>query len=262
MSEAIKILKPMHLLNIIEAYKMDQALIFCRTKLDCDNLEYYLITLGGGKKYKGKVEKGVENPYSCVVLHADRPMNERKANLQAFKEGEIRFLICTDVAARGIDITGLPYVINMTLPDKSEDYIHRIGRVGRVDRMGLAISLIATEKEKVWYHQCPSKGKNCKNTNLVDQGGCAIWYDEPELLRLIEERLKHKIAELGANYQYGDSGKVIYGEGRSNVSAETAIHVEALRPQVKALTELEVKAQLSYLNLKTKYLPKKGKKTQ
>jgi hypothetical protein len=45
--------------------------------------------------------------------------------VQAFKDGDVRFLICTDVAARGIDIRGLPYVINMTLPDKSEDYIHR-----------------------------------------------------------------------------------------------------------------------------------------
>lgn len=52
--------------------------------------------------------------------------------LQAFKDGDIRFLICTDVAARGIDIAGLPYVINMTLPDRSEDYIHRVGRVGEL----------------------------------------------------------------------------------------------------------------------------------
>ena len=50
--------------------------------------------------------------------------------LQAFKDGDIRFLICTDVAARGIDVVGLPYVINMTLPGRSEDYIHRVGRVG------------------------------------------------------------------------------------------------------------------------------------
>lgn len=50
--------------------------------------------------------------------------------MQAFKDGDIRFLICTDVAARGIDIAGLPYVVNMTLPDRSEDYIHRVGRVG------------------------------------------------------------------------------------------------------------------------------------
>lgn len=50
--------------------------------------------------------------------------------LQAFKDGDVRFLICTDVAARGIDIAGLPYMVNMTLPDKPEDYIHRVGRVG------------------------------------------------------------------------------------------------------------------------------------
>lgn len=49
---------------------------------------------------------------------------------QAFKDGEVRFLICTDVGARGLDISGLPYVINMTLPDRAEDYIHRVGRVG------------------------------------------------------------------------------------------------------------------------------------
>lgn len=52
--------------------------------------------------------------------------------MQAFKEGAVRFLICTDVAARGLDISGLPYVINVTLPDRAEDYIHRVGRVGEV----------------------------------------------------------------------------------------------------------------------------------
>ena len=52
--------------------------------------------------------------------------------MQAFKDGDIRFLICTDVAARGIDISGLPYLINMTLPDRTEDYIHRVGRVGQL----------------------------------------------------------------------------------------------------------------------------------
>ena len=50
--------------------------------------------------------------------------------MQAFKEGAVRFLICTDVAARGLDISGLPYVVNVTLPDRAEDYIHRVGRVG------------------------------------------------------------------------------------------------------------------------------------
>ena len=55
------------------------------------------------------------------------------------------------MAARGIDVSGLPFVINMTLPDKSEDYVHRIGRVGRAGCMGLAVSFVATEPERVWY---------------------------------------------------------------------------------------------------------------
>lgn len=59
-------------------------------------------------------------------------------------------MICTDVAARGIDVKGVPFVINVTLPDDKQNYVHRIGRVGRAERMGLAISLVATNhKEKV-----------------------------------------------------------------------------------------------------------------
>jgi len=66
-------------------------------------------------------------------------------------------------------------VINMTLPDDKSNYVHRIGRVGRAQRMGLAVSLVATCKEKVWYHGqwCSSRGKNCNNTDR-----CCIWQDE------------------------------------------------------------------------------------
>ena len=65
------------------------------------------------------------------------------------QNGEVRFLICTDVAARGIDITGIPYVVNVMLPDDKQNYVHRIGRVGRAERMGLAISIVSKVKEKV-----------------------------------------------------------------------------------------------------------------
>merc|ERR1712070_878841 len=108
------------------------------------------------------------NAYSCACVHSDR--KDRNQNLQAFKNGELRFLICTDVVARGIDIRGVPYVINVTLPDEKEYYVHRIGRVGRAERMGLAISLVSTVKEKVWYHKCKNRGGlGCTNTRLVDQ---------------------------------------------------------------------------------------------
>eukprot|EP00756_Hemistasia_phaeocysticola_P022661 Hpha_TRINITY_DN15848_c2_g1::TRINITY_DN15848_c2_g1_i1::g.188968::m.188968/K13177/DDX1; ATP-dependent RNA helicase DDX1 len=125
-SEGLKRLKPEILLKVIDAYKMEQCLIFCRTRDDCDNLSAFLNSKGGTRGFQGRVEKGKENIYSNVPLHSGRPPRERKENLEMFKDGEVRFLICTDVAARGIDIKQLPYVINMTLPDKAEDYIHRI----------------------------------------------------------------------------------------------------------------------------------------
>lgn len=74
-------------------------------------------------------------------------------------------------------------VINITLPDEKSNYVHRIGRVGRAERMGLAISLVSSVPEKVWYHGewCSSRGRNCSNTRLTDESGCAIWYDEPRV---------------------------------------------------------------------------------
>ena len=117
-SQSVKRLKPVVLKRLIDAHRMDQALIFCRTNFDCDNVESFLNACGGGRAYRGKSEKGPENPYSCVVLGGARSMDERRRNLAAFKEGDVRFLICTDVAARGLDIKGLPFVINVTLPDR------------------------------------------------------------------------------------------------------------------------------------------------
>lgn len=91
-------------------------------------------------------------------------------------------------------------VINVTLPDEKSNYVHRIGRVGRAERMGLAISLVSSVPEKVrhtflkyiqliltfsqvWYHGewCKSRGRNCWNTNLVEEKGCCIWYNEPQV---------------------------------------------------------------------------------
>nr|KAG5712733.1 hypothetical protein BaRGS_029788 [Batillaria attramentaria] len=95
-SEAVKILKGEYVIRAIDKHNMDRALIFCRTKLDCDNLEKYLQERGKGK-------------YSCVCLHSDRNPGERKGNLQKFKDQKVRFMICTDVAARGIDVSGLPF---------------------------------------------------------------------------------------------------------------------------------------------------------
>lgn len=294
-SENIKWIKPQLVVKIADAFAMTQCLVFCRTNVDCDNLEKYLNTLGGSKGWGGKMETGKENPYSCVVLAGMRNMDERRQNLEAFKEADVRFLVCTDVAARGIDIAGLPYLIMMTLPDDIENYIHRVGRVGRAERVGLAISLVGQGKEKVWYHKCPSKGKNCTphpgNTKLtipfgsdgklkskdprnmiVDEGGCSIWYDEPDLIEKIEKRIQLPMVEMDCEdfsiagllpSPFGETkakkGKevkkepasrrakqaktqeaIVYGKKAHDVSmAATSKHCKELLPAVQELQDLE-----------------------
>jgi len=246
MSEAIKLLKYAYVKQAIDTLKMDQAIIFCRTKYDCDNMEAFLTKEGGGG--------GMVNEYACVTLHSGKA-RARPENLKKFKDGEARFLICTDVAARGIDIRGVPYVINVTLPDEKEQYIHRIGRVGRAERMGLAISLVGTHKEKVWYcyQGCASKGKlPCSNTKLKDNGGCTIWYDEMQYLRQIEEHLGINIPAVERDMVVPTcefDGKVVYGEKRAAAGSGYQGHAEQLAPSVAELARLEFTAQSSFLEL-------------
>ena len=268
LSEGIKRLKPRILLSIINQFQMDQCLIFCRTQLDCDLLEEYLLIAGGGIKLRIGSTTGVENIYSTAVLHGGRTAEERIQHLAAFKAGQVRFLICTDVAARGIDITGLPYVINMTLPDKPETYIHRIGRVGRADHIGLAISLVAAEDliEKQWFHTCnrTDRGRNCHNINLVNNGGCVIEFNEYNMLKSIEERLHQSIARLNADTVVSGAEAIIavasknrgvkrYTDGRvseAELRAVSEARVAILAPAVRSLAEMEFAAERRYWTLK------------
>jgi ATP-dependent RNA helicase DDX1 len=244
---------------------MSQCLIFCRTNLDCDNLEKFLLsadsTAPSKQAFTERRETGKQSRYSCCVLAGMRSLEQRRLALEAFKEGDVRFLICTDVASRGIDVQALPFVINMTLPDEPENYIHRIGRVGRAGRMGLAISLVAAAeiKEQVWYHTCGNKGGvGCSNRKLKDHGGCTIWYDEPLFLKNIERRLGIAVPELTPDFGLpaclAELGAV-YGEDalREDADPPTALHLHLLLPVVKELAEMETASQNLFLNYARKY---------
>uniref|UniRef100_A0A5S6QP29 ATP-dependent RNA helicase n=1 Tax=Trichuris muris TaxID=70415 RepID=A0A5S6QP29_TRIMR len=236
LSEAVKRLKGEYVLQAIRQNKIDRCLIFCRTKLDCDNMEEWLNMCGRGQ-------------FSCVCLHSDRRPDERKRNLHLFKENKVKFLICTDVAARGIDVTGIPFVINVTLPDEKANYLHRIGRVGRAERMGLAISLVSAVTEKVWYHSCPSRGKSCRNARLTNQGGCAIWYNEKQLLGDIEEHLGVSIQQVDSDIKVPADefdGKVVYGQKRRQMGSGYKSHVGDLAAAVSELSDLEKNVQAIY----------------
>lgn len=256
-SQDIKEIKLQILLGIIDKFEMSQCIIFCRTNVDCDNLETFLCNHGKGSKFIEKKESGKEHKYSCCVLGGMRTIQERRRNLEAFKEGDVRFLICTDVAARGIDIKNLPYCINLTLPDETENYIHRIGRVGRADCMGLAISIVSADniKEQVWYHaNCKNRGKGCTNRKLLAENGCTTWYDETLLLDLVEKRLKQPISSMTSDYELPEDIKSLgieYGEINNQGDDVISDNIKSLQPVVKELAQLENMASNQFLLMQT-----------
>eukprot|EP01083_Nonionella_stella_P028991 79902_1 len=264
-SEGIKLLKPLILKKIIDSFKMDQCLVFCRTRLDCDNIVDFLTKIGGGRKFNAASTGGKENPYSCIALHSGVRQHQRADNLKLFKDGFVRFLVCTDVAARGIDIKSLPYVINVTMPAEDEDYVHRVGRVGRADQAGIAISIISSQKEKVWYHSnCPDRGKNCTNTNLTTQGGCCIWYDEVKIFEAVEKRLGgNPIPILDQNKHLNSKGKIMDFiktiEAKDPLIASSEKKYKKLLPTIEQLNHLEVIAQNEYLHIPLKFANVFGK---
>lgn len=102
------------------------AIIFLETKRSVDNLENLL-------------EK---RNYNCVAIHGDKPQTKRQEAIKYFSIGEVPILIATDVASRGLDFPSVSYVFNFDMPNNIEDYIHRIGRTGRVGNKGTAISFL------------------------------------------------------------------------------------------------------------------------
>ncbi|MGL4423106.1 MAG: DEAD/DEAH box helicase [Gemmataceae bacterium] len=118
------------LLKVIEREQPRQCIIFCERKRWSDRLY---------KQMKPHVA-GVS------VIHGDLPQGQREKIMRGFREGKLKFLIATDVASRGIDVTGISHVINYDLPTDIENYVHRIGRTGRIGRDGVAISFVTPEQ--------------------------------------------------------------------------------------------------------------------
>jgi ATP-dependent RNA helicase RhlE len=87
------------------------------------------------------------NKYNVVTLHSDRSQSQRNSALDSFRSGRVRVLVATDVAARGIDVDDISFVINYEVPATAEDYIHRVGRTARVGRNGSALTMVSPEEE-------------------------------------------------------------------------------------------------------------------
>lgn len=122
------------LYHIIRNDKIENVLVFTRTKHGADNV----------------VKALKKNNVTAEAIHGDKSQNARQRVLDAFKNKEISVLVATDIAARGIDIESLPYVINFDIPNISETYVHRIGRTGRAGNTGLAISFCGKDEQTYW----------------------------------------------------------------------------------------------------------------
>ena len=116
--------------ELIVSNKWTQVLVFCRTKHGCNKLAKWLV--GGG--------------ISADAIHGNKSQGARTRALAQFKAGEVKVLVATDIAARGLDIDQLPQVVNYDLPNIAEDYVHRIGRTGRANQTGAAISLVCADE--------------------------------------------------------------------------------------------------------------------
>lgn len=118
------------LISIIKEQNIQQSLVFTRTKHGADRLVKHLKRAN----------------ITAMAIHGNKSQGARQKALSDFKKGEIRILVATDIAARGIDIDELPHVVNYELPDVSETYVHRIGRTGRSGKSGIAISFCSSEE--------------------------------------------------------------------------------------------------------------------
>ena len=120
------------LLEALEAKEMDSVLVFSRTK-------------HGADKICRRLERG---GIATVAIHSNRSQAQRERALEGFKQGQFRVLVATDIAARGIDVTGISHVVNYDVPQYAEDYIHRIGRTGRAGSAGDAITFVSPEERQ------------------------------------------------------------------------------------------------------------------
>ena len=147
------------LLRLIEREEPKQAIVFCRTKRRTDQVARRL-----GKKLKG-----------VGAIHSDLTQGARDRTMKNFREGKTRFLVATDVVGRGIDVSGISHIINFDIPKFCDDYVHRVGRTGRMGRDGVAFTFVA-----------PEEGSEL--TRIEDRIDRLLKRDEMDNMQLVRQR--------------------------------------------------------------------------
>ena len=149
------------LIALLEGGEYERAIAFCNTKNMTDRLAGLLSMRG----------------ISCKAIHGDIQQRVRENTLQQFKAGQLRVLVATDVAARGLDIDDVDVVFNYDVPDEQENYVHRVGRTGRAKRHGVAYTLVASVTEAVRMRDIARNTRMDIQLLKYDKDGCLMLVD-------------------------------------------------------------------------------------
>ena len=188
------------LAKVLEAEKPDQAIVFVRTKIRCDQL------------YRTLRDRGM----NVKALHGDMSQGSRDGVMLAFKSGRLPILVATDVAARGLDISSVTHVVNFDVPTSPDVYVHRIGRTGRVGRSGRAIMFVEPRQKR----ELAAIEKNANTTIAPWSEGAKV-----EPAPAVERPRRHPSRTTPSGAANGDGAytKLIASGGRAAGLAEADI---------------------------------------
>lgn len=195
---------------LLEEYNWYQVLVFTSTKRQADEL------LDSLKQKKIK----------AAVCHADRSQGSRRRALKDFKSAKLQVLIATEVAARGLDIEGLDYVVNYNLPFLAEDYVHRIGRTGRAGQSGHAISFVSREEEQAVDRIQRLIGSKIKR---IRKKGFDV-SDREALISTISQGIKTRRSNKLSETTIGSKRKVSKPQPSKNKKAQSKIQKPKKKP--------------------------------
>lgn len=168
-------------LKIYEQEDVKNAFIFCNRKRDINEVCRYMKS----------------RHITCAPMHGDMEQDERTAALNKFKAGEIQMLICSDVAARGLDVQGMSHVFNWDVPYNAEDYVHRIGRTGRAGATGRAFTMVLPSDEKALSNIHKLIGRTITVLELA--GGQPTATEKPEVPAVKQKERRHNRQQKQGN---------------------------------------------------------------
>jgi superfamily II DNA/RNA helicase len=192
---------------LIDHEAVTSALIFCNRKRDV------------GILYRSLKRHG----YSVAELHGDMAQPVRTATLKGFKDGEVKFLVCSDVAARGLDIPKVSHVFNFDVPVHAEDYIHRIGRTGRAGRSGLAVTMTTPADRKALAAVTRLIGRSIDEARPEAGGQAAPAAAEPPVEAEADQVAKGRRSEVNGRAKRGEArGQAKQAKSRGSKSRREA----------------------------------------